>query len=122
MKTGHWRDWTARGAAMLAVVTLGCEGLPTEGTNPNRTSDQQVVSVSSALKSSSSRPLDPNTQFFVPPPDSDGVQQVISLRKAHKFADAARISDMLNTPSAVWFTEGTPADVQANVRKTVSSV
>jgi endoglucanase len=66
-----------------------------------------------------SRDLSPHARLFVPPPDPDGVQQVKSLLREHHFADAARVGRMITTPQAVWFTEGTPSEVERGVRATM---
>ena len=61
--------------------------------------------------------LDPGTKFFVPKPDAGAVRQVADLLKSKHLVDAARIAAMGLTPQAVWFTGGTPTDVQRGVRK-----
>ena len=59
------------------------------------------------------------TRFFTPPPDPGAVRQVIDLGKQRRFADAALITREVATPQAVWFTDGTPQEVQREVRRTV---
>src|SRR3954453_13832499 len=59
------------------------------------------------------------TQFFTPPPDPGAVQQVSDLARQHRDADAALITGEVSTPQAVWFTDGTPQQVQKEVRNTV---
>ena len=66
------------------------------------------------------RNLDPATRFFVPPPDQGAVQQVLQLLKSGDLADAKLITRMEATPKAVWFDGGTPAQVQAQVRQTMT--
>jgi endoglucanase len=63
-------------------------------------------------------PLTAGTRFFTPPPDPGAVQQVIDLGRRHQFTDAALIAKEAATPQAVWFTKGTPQQVQKDVRKT----
>ena len=63
--------------------------------------------------------LAPGTRFFTPPPDEGGVRQVLDLTHQRRFADAAAVGKEIATPQAVWFTDGTPQEVQADVRKTV---
>jgi endoglucanase len=60
-------------------------------------------------------------RLFVPPPDPDGVRQVATLLRQHKLADAARVGTMITTPQAVWFTKGTPQEVERGVRRTMAS-
>src|SRR6266508_5785820 len=59
-------------------------------------------------------------RLFVPPPDPDGVRQVATLLRQHKLADAARVGTMITTPQAVWFTKGTPQQVEREVRQTMA--
>ena len=66
------------------------------------------------------RNLDQGTRFFVPPPDQGAVQQVLQLLKGGDLADAKLITRMEATPKAVWFDGGTPAQVQAQVRQTMT--
>src|SRR6516225_7702602 len=54
----------------------------------------------------------PGTRFFVPPPSSGAPQQVLQLLKGHDLKDAALIAEMEAFPRAVWFTSGTPAQVE----------
>ena len=65
--------------------------------------------------------LEPRTRFFIPPPNPGAVQQIVDLAKERKLIDAARITAMEATPHAVWFTDGSPSDVKAAVRKTVKA-
>ena len=64
------------------------------------------------------RGLSPDTRFFVPPPSDGAPQQVLRLLKNGDRQDAALITEMEATPRAVWFTGGTPAQVQKQVRQT----
>ena len=59
------------------------------------------------------------TRFFVPPPNSGALTQIGQLVKAGDFKDAALLTKMITTPQAVWFTSGTPAQVQQQVHKTI---
>ena len=65
--------------------------------------------------------LEPRTRFFTPPPNPGAVQQIVDLAKERKLIDAARLTAMKATPHAVWFTDGSPSDVKAAVRKTVKA-
>jgi endoglucanase len=60
-------------------------------------------------------------RFYTPPPNAGAITQIKDLVKARDFKNAARVAQMISTPQAVWFTSGTPADVQANVHKTVTA-
>lgn len=64
--------------------------------------------------------LPPDTQFFTPVPPRGAVQQIANLTKAQAAGDAARLAAMAATPKGVWFTGGTPAQVQADVQNTLA--
>lgn len=57
--------------------------------------------------------------FYVPKPDHGALQQIATLTTNGDKADAALIKAMIDTPQAVWFTGGTPNDVEQDVRATV---
>ncbi len=66
------------------------------------------------------RGLAANSRLFVPPPSSGAPQQIVSLVKSHDIKDAVRVAEMEAFPRAVWFTTGTPAQVQQQVRQTMT--
>jgi endoglucanase len=78
------------------------------------------AAASTAGHTGTGRNLDPATRLFVPPPDQGAVQQVLQLLKSGDLADAKLITRMEATPKAVWFDGGTPAQVQAQVRRTMA--
>src|SRR6187551_2636689 len=117
MQTAHMK-WTAFAAAAAAFAAIGCGDVET-GTTPG--SDQQVETAQGALTATASGGLDPRTRFFTPPPNPGAVQQIVDLVKSRKLVDAARVTAMEATPHAVWFTDGTPSDVKAAVRKTMKA-
>jgi endoglucanase len=117
-QTGHKR-WTAFAAA-VAAGAIGCGDLTTD-TTPVGAGEPSVETKQGAVTAVPSRALDPKTRFFIPAPNPGAVQQVVDLVKARKLVDAARITAMEATPSAVWFTDGTPDEVKAAVRKTVKA-
>lgn len=63
-------------------------------------------------------PLNPSTKFFTPAPTPDAVTQIGALLRSGHLADAKAIIAMETTPQAVWFTSGTPQQVQKAVRNT----
>src|SRR5690348_2095257 len=65
------------------------------------------------------KPLDPGTQFYVPLPSSAALRQTLTLAAHGQFSDALKLGSMLAQSHAVWFTKGTPAQVQQDVRKTM---
>jgi endoglucanase len=66
-----------------------------------------------------SRGFGPGTRFFVPPPSSGAPQQILQLAASGDVKDAALITEMEAIPRAVWFTSGTPAQVQQQVHQTM---
>jgi endoglucanase len=62
----------------------------------------------------------PGTRLFVPPPSDGAPQEILQLVKGHHLRDALRVTEMEATPRAVWFTSGTPAQVQQQVRQTMA--
>jgi endoglucanase len=97
--------WAPATVAALAALTVG-----------------SVLPMSSAAASTTApvaRAISPGTRFFVPPPSSGAPQQVVALLKGHDLKDAALITEMETIPRAVWFTSGTQAQVQQQVRQTM---
>jgi endoglucanase len=63
--------------------------------------------------------LDPKTRFYVPPPNPGAKEQIANLTSSGNKQDADLIKTMIETPQAVWFTQGTPKSVEQDVRNTV---
>jgi len=61
----------------------------------------------------------PSTHFYVPPAPDGSRQQIGRLIVQRDLKDAARIAKMVTTPQAVWFSGGTPRQVQQDVRRTM---
>ena len=68
----------------------------------------------------SGRALAPSTRFFVPAPDQGAVQQAVDLLRARDLRGALRLAVMVAQGHAVWFTSGTPKDVEKAVKKTMA--
>ena len=98
----RWASATVAASAALAAGSL----LP--------------VSAAASAAVPAARVISPGTRFFVPPPSAGAPQQVIGLLKAHDLKDAALITEMETIPRAVWFTSGTQAQVQQQVRQTMT--
>jgi hypothetical protein len=49
----------------------------------------------------------------------DGLRQVAQLARRHQLRDAALVAREITTPQAVWFTKGTPREVERAVRATM---
>lgn len=63
--------------------------------------------------------LDPNTEFYVPKPNHGAKEQIADLTSNGKKNDADLVRGMIETPQAVWFTQGTPRSIEQDVRNTV---
>ena len=98
---------TVAAALALATVTLAA-GMPGAAASP-----------AGSRSAGTGHTVATGTRFFVPPPDQGAVQQEIQLLKGGDFSDAALLARMVATPHAVWFDGGTPAQVQAQVRRTM---
>jgi endoglucanase len=104
--TGRTLRRTALAVAMTAALAAGSAG---------------AASVASAAPSqAAASSLSGGTRFYVPPPSSGAPQQVLQLIKAHDLKDALRLTEMEAFPRAVWFTSGTPAQVQQQVQQTMA--
>jgi endoglucanase len=57
--------------------------------------------------------------FYVPPPSPGSIDQIKELRRSGQRHEAALISRMVKTPSAVWFNGGTPEEVRDEVADVV---
>ncbi len=78
-----------------------------------------LVAYAPGIAAASSAGLDPNTSFYVAKVDHGAVEQIAALTASQNKADAALIQHMVDTPQAVWFTSGTPQNVQQDVKNTV---
>jgi endoglucanase len=75
--------------------------------------------VVAAGAATASRGLEPGTRFYVPPPDSGATKQILDLVRTRDLADAVRLGAMVAHGHAVWFTSGTPQQVEQQVRRTM---
>ncbi len=62
------------------------------------------------------RGVTPGSRLFVPVPSKGRLQQEVQLLGRGDVADARLLANMELQPQAVWFTGGTPAQVQELVR------
>jgi endoglucanase len=110
------RKWNVLwGAALIAITGCG-----TEEASIGASSDLAVRGgAGGADCDTGGRTLSANTRFMLRTPDTDAVAQFTSLLKSRDFSDAARLAAMETTPQAVWFTSGSPKDVETAVRKTM---
>jgi endoglucanase len=103
-------------AASLALV--GCIGEDASGVLDEALSTN-TAGLSSTAACAKNLPAD--TRFYVRPPDQGAVSQIGSLIKAKDFGNALRIAGLESTPMAVWFNDGSPADVQTSVHATMAA-
>src|SRR4051794_23811402 len=75
--------------------------------------------IAAAHHGTPARGLSANTRQYVPPPDTGGIRQVAELASHHQLRDAALVAREITTPQAVWFTKGTPREVERAVRATM---
>jgi endoglucanase len=60
-----------------------------------------------------------DTLFYVPKPNHGAREQFADLISSGNKADANLIRELIGTPQAVWFTQGSPKSVEQDVRNTV---
>jgi endoglucanase len=63
--------------------------------------------------------LDSATRFYVPEPNPGALEQIRELRLSGNTADAMLINQMIGVPQAIWFTGGSPNEVQQAVRSII---
>jgi endoglucanase len=78
-----------------------------------------ILSAPMLASAKSQAGLDPGTQFYVPKPNHGALEQIADLTSSGNKADARLIKTMIQTPHAIWFTQGTPKTVLQDVRNTV---
>jgi len=98
LKTRKWKHILAMGT--LLAVLIASAAMP-------------------ALAKPAAGSLDPNTRFYVPKVNNGATNQIANLISSGNKADANLIRKMIETPQAVWFTQGTPQTVMQGVRNTV---
>ncbi len=73
----------------------------------------------SAASAAATDPIPDGASFYVPKVDHGAQRQMADLRSSGQKQDAELIREMVRTPSAVWFTKGTPESVRREVKATV---
>ena len=107
-----------RQAAILAVSAAVVAGQlamssPASAAKPAPTPAPSLTAPEAAL-------LPADTRFYTPQPDPGAEQQIADLERRGQSGDAALIEGLIDTPQAVWFTGGTPKEVQKEVHRTVT--
>jgi endoglucanase len=97
------------GALSTSLAAFGCGGMASSADVDAARLDNPLTAAP-ALASSA--------KFFIPAPDPGAVTQVEQLLRKGKLGDVLSIAALAATPSAVWFTKGTPGEVQSAVRRT----
>ena len=106
------RVWRWAPAAVAASVALTAGSL--------LPLSSAAASTAAPAAGATARAIGGDTRFFVPPPSSGAPQQIVALLKAHDPKDAALVTEMEAIPRAVWFTSGSQAQVQQQVRQTMA--
>lgn len=106
-----WRALRLTGTSVLAASALAAMAVTAGGTG---------AMASVAHTHAVTRSPDSGTRFYVPPPDSAAVQQFFGLLHNGDIHDATLLAQMEAVPRAVWFTNGTPAQVQQSVQQTIT--
>jgi endoglucanase len=97
-----WRRLAVSGGAALMLIGSSLPAAPAVAAAPI-----------------SGHTLPANTRFYVPPPPSGSVAQIVDLLKHRDVKDAFLIGDMITTPQAVWLNGGTPAQVKKSAQQAV---
>lgn len=103
--------------APVRSVSTSTQAAASASTQAAASSAQTAAAAAgAALVAQHSRDTSP---YYVPPADRGALTQIGDLLHRHRTDDAARIAAMVTTPQAVWFTDGTPAQIRDKVRRTV---
>jgi endoglucanase len=103
-----------RKQSMAWMVILGASAVGVGCADENAAEPNVPGPVVPVVAGAKSRPV----EFFVPPPDAAAVTQIAGLARRRDLGDALKLTALETTPRAVWFTGGTPSDVQKSVRQT----
>jgi endoglucanase len=79
-------------------------------------SNEPIAREDSALRAR----LGKKTRFFAPDPNPGATSQIKELRRAKRFADAREVTQLAQTPRAVWLVGNTPSEVKRQVRDTIA--
>jgi endoglucanase len=99
-------------AALAGALAVGATAAPAIAST--------ATASTAASRTTSARTLAPDTRFFVPLPTGAALEQEASLLHAGAVTEATDLARMLETPQAVWFTGGTPALLERQVRVTMA--
>jgi endoglucanase len=99
---------SAAAVTSISLAALSFAAIPSAGAST-------IAPAASAV----ARGFGPGTRFFIPLPSAGAPQQILQLAESGDLRDAALITEMEAIPRAVWFTSGTPAQVQQQVQQTM---
>jgi endoglucanase len=102
------RSVLGRAMVLTSLVTTACGATSAPG------AEGEPARLQAELCSS------PTERFFVPPPPRGAVEQIAALVEKHDLRNAARLTAVVGTPQAVWFTDGSPKEVKKAVKKTMA--
>ena len=109
--------------AKIGMIVLGLWlGTPGCDMESASTDNPAVMEKLAAMSSRApSRSLDRRTDFYAPAPDDAALAQTRALLKARDLHDARKLTELITTPHAVWFSSGTPAEVTKAVHQTMAA-
>jgi endoglucanase len=79
-----------------------------------------LMGVVFAAAPTAAKPGATGDDLYVPPPNHGAKRQIATLTAAGDKAAARRVRALIDTPQAVWFTQGTPKSVRQDVHVTVT--
>jgi endoglucanase len=109
LERSHARRWLV-GLSAFALVAAGAGAVIT-------TLHNSVPAHADSGPVYAGRSLNPNTKFYIPQPDHGAIQQIADLTSKGQKSEANLVQQMIQTPQAVWFTDGTPMDVLQSVKQ-----
>jgi endoglucanase len=99
-------------AALVAALITGSAVAASAAASP--------AAAPSRSATSSARGLTPGSRLYLPPPSQGAPEQIRQLLASGDRTEAALVAEMEAVPRAVWFTSGTPAQVNRQVRQTMA--
>jgi len=109
-----------RALLVVALVALVIGALVVAVAPPAGAPPSPIVGGIATTSPSPSRAIDPGTRFYSSGPSKDAARQIADLRARNDTRDADLIETMVSTPTAIWLTGGTPADVGDEVAAIVA--
>ncbi len=112
--SGRARKLAAAAVVLASAIGMSLTALPGAAAST-------VASASTAAHAAAGQQkIGASTRLFIPPPSPGAPQQILQLLRSGDRKDAALVAEMEAIPRAVWFTSGTPAQVERQVRLTMA--